>query len=233
MMEQLQKYVPSDLIGKTGDPDILQESDWAKIFKPADSLNVEPENTTTAEPATSEPPMTTAYPNQTYVQDPTPPQILDQLSGICFDVPTGVNVDIMIADAGEFNGFVIQEIVSARVSYSASVIQMNCVGANAVRCQTSNITGTQQEYVQSFMVTSSITFTKVPAVSPEPVILYYKDYNPTLCKQDTCMGELFYPFSESFQGDDFTYSLAVTLLTVIFTTGYLIVTKPWLGFSIR
>ncbi|PIK34038.1 hypothetical protein BSL78_29138 [Apostichopus japonicus] len=158
------------------------------------------------------------------------PQILDQLNGICFDVPTGVNLEVLITDAGEYNGFMIQEIVSAKISYTSSVLKMNCMGANTVRCQTTNTTtGVDEEYVQSFMVTSSVTFTKVPPIPPESVILYYKDYNPALCKQDSCLRGIFYPFTESFQGDSFEYSLAVTMITILVATGYVIVTTPWLG----
>ncbi|PIK59796.1 hypothetical protein BSL78_03251 [Apostichopus japonicus] len=231
MKENLKTFVAADVIGKTGVADVLQESNWAAIIAEEnenvdDSGPIQPTGTS----VTTESPMTTEYPNQTFVQDPTPPQILDQLHGICFDVPTGVNLEVLITDAGEYNGFVIQEIVSAKISYTSAVLKMNCMGANAVRCQSTNTTtGVDEEYVQSFMVTSSVTFTKVPPIPPESVILYYKDYNPALCKQDSCLRGIFYPFTESFQGDSYEYSLAVTMITILIATGYVIVTTPWLG----
>ena len=40
---------------------------------------------------------------------------LDLGQGVCYDVPTGVNLEILYANTGEFGGLVQQEILSARI----------------------------------------------------------------------------------------------------------------------
>ena len=59
---------------------------------------------------------------------------------------------------------------------------------------------------------------------------YHAGRDRDLCLQDACWDNALYPFTRAFQGDDFQYSLAVTLITFFFSVGYIVLTQPWLHF---
>ena len=59
---------------------------------------------------------------------------------------------------------------------------------------------------------------------------YHAGRDRDLCLQDACWDNALYPFTRAFQGDDFQYSLAVTLITLFFSVGYIVLTQPWLHF---
>ncbi|XP_041455562.1 mucin-17-like isoform X1 [Lytechinus variegatus] len=235
MEEQLRALVPADRIGKRGNSSVLVEDDWAEIFNPDDHPFDPP---TTVPPTTEAPlettpdPLTTRFPGQRYV-DPEPPiDALEQLTSRCSGIPTSMNLEVLIAEAGVYSGVPQYEVLAARVQYSTSTVTLTCSGSLGASCilegrpVVSDPAG-NGTIVQSFPVYSTVTYTTVPALEPEPVILYYKDYDPDLCKQDGCLAELFYPLTEGFDGDTYQYSIAVSLVLVIITTAYFIVTSPW------
>ncbi|XP_071489486.1 uncharacterized protein [Diadema antillarum] len=231
MEAELKRLVPSNRIGKRGDSSTTVEEDWVEIFHP----DTHPFDLPTDEPPTTSPlgeettanSQTTEFPGQRYV-DPEPPvNAQDQLSNVCRDVPTAVNLEVLITEAGMYSGVPQYEILSARVTYTTSTIQLTCSGALGASCIFAQPGPSENgTMVQSFPVYSTVTFTTVPAVEPTPVILYYKDYDPDLCQQDACLSELFYPLTASFEGDPFQYSLAVAMVLVIITTAYFLVTWP-------
>ena len=49
------------------------------------------------------------------LQDSAPASIADQLSGVCHDMPTGVNIEILMADVGQNRDTIQQEILGARL----------------------------------------------------------------------------------------------------------------------
>ncbi|XP_030848275.1 cell wall protein DAN4 isoform X2 [Strongylocentrotus purpuratus] len=235
MEDQLRALVPADQIGKRGNSSVLVEEDWALVFNPDDHPFDPP---TTMSPTTEAPlettadPFTTLFPEQRYV-DPEPPiQPVEQLTSRCSGIPTSVNLEVLIAEAGVYSGVTQYEVLAARIQYSTSMMTLTCSGSLGASCYledqpvVSDPAG-NGTIVQSFPVYSTVTYTTVPAVEPEPVILYFKDYDPDLCRQDACLSELFYPISKGFDGDTYQYSIAISLVIVVITVAYFIVTSPW------
>ncbi|XP_070571815.1 uncharacterized protein [Ptychodera flava] len=225
MEGQLQQLFQADRIGKRGNSDPDVESDWAEIFNPIDHEYIAPIPTTgapTTIPETSTPPW-----QREVVPEVT--QTLEQIVGTCEDVPTGINVEILITETAEVRGMKQRAIMSARVNYTTSTLRLSCIGANGVSCYgdyASSYNHSDDEPVQSFVITSTVTFITVPPNEPEPVISYYENYTD-VCKYDTCAWEAFYPMTIHNKGGDYYDNLGYGLFLVLVVLVYYVMTRPW------
>ncbi|XP_006820000.1 tectonic-2-like [Saccoglossus kowalevskii] len=225
MEQQLQQLFPGDNIGKRGNADVNVEDEWATIFNPVDNPYVPVEPSTdvpTAEPTSTLPPGKDIY-------YPEPISNTDEIIGTCYDIPTGINIEILTAVAGQFRGMQQLEIVSARVNYTRSTMRLNCIGPNGVSCYgeyASSYNFTDEEPVQAFLVSSTVTFISVPAVEPEaPASYYVNDTN--VCKYDTCAWEAFYPMTVHNKGGYYQQNLAYGLFLILLILVCFYISKPW------
>ncbi|XP_077996328.1 uncharacterized protein LOC144449628 [Glandiceps talaboti] len=224
MEEQLIQLFPADKIGKKGNAESTLEGDWATIFNPLDhefgEPTPEPTMTTTSVPTIV---YETLPPGQIEIT-PDVPSTLEQIVGTCYDVPTGINVDILIAEVGEYRGAKQREIISAKVSYTTSTLKLNCIGVNGVSCYGNY--SDDDEPVQSFVITSTVSFITVPAVQPEPVMSYYAN-DIDVCRYDTCVEEAFYPMTTRNPNGIYQRNLGYGLFLVLIVIAYYVLTRPW------
>ncbi|XP_067680364.1 mucin-3A-like isoform X2 [Haliotis asinina] len=221
VLNHLSVLMPSDLIGRQGYNDPFDSTMWVTVLRDLPILNE------------------TTVDNSTVPDNTTDDVYLpvDNVRGVCANITSGVNLVVLYGDTGQVNNYTIREVVGARVSYTKSHWRMQCSGAKSARCENSS------QYVQTFTLTSSVTFVKVPASVPEPRIKfytskdpscttdtcarYYEDFEQTVCKYDACWTELLYPITKSYGADPPMYTLAFSLVAVFFITGYFMITRPW------
>ncbi|XP_071093740.1 uncharacterized protein [Haliotis cracherodii] len=221
VLNHLSVLMPSDWIGRQGYNDPFDSTMWVAVLRDIPILN----ETTTDNSTT---------PGNT-TEDVYMP--IDNVRGVCANITSGVNLVVMYGETGQVNGYPIREVVGARVSFTKTDWRMQCSGADSGRCRVSS------QYVQTFTLTSSVTFVKVPASVPEPRIKfytskdpscttdtcarYYEDLEQTVCKYDTCWSQLLYPITKSYGADPPMYTFAFSLVAVFFIIGYFMVTRPW------
>eukprot|EP00058_Branchiostoma_floridae_P014683 XP_002600171.1 hypothetical protein BRAFLDRAFT_66679 [Branchiostoma floridae] len=217
VLAQQESLVTAEFVSRGGNPNSTLITDWLPVI-----------NNDTADP--------TEAPTVAGLE----PDVIDQLQGLCQDIPATVNLEILYADVGKENEFLIQEVVGARVSFSRTLWQLQCTGALAAAClgnssvlvdlgNTSTIDDLITGAVQSFYVTSSVTFTKVPAQTPTPVKKFYVN-DTNVCRRNACWEELFYPVSMAFAGGDFQlyqHNLGSGLLLALFIIAVFVITRPW------
>ncbi|XP_019643538.1 PREDICTED: tectonic-2-like [Branchiostoma belcheri] len=214
---QQESLVTAEFVSRGGNPNSTLITDWVQII-----------NNDTAAP----------------IEAPTPagvePDVVDQLQGLCQDIPAAMNLEVLYADVGKENEFLIQEVVGARVSFSSTLWKLQCSGPLSAACYGNSsvladlgnsstisdlITGT----VQSFYITSSVTFTRVPALTPAPVKRFYAN-STNVCRLNACWEELFYPVSMLFADGDFQryqHNLGSALLLTLFIIAVFVITRPW------
>ncbi|XP_033628209.1 uncharacterized protein LOC117290773 isoform X1 [Asterias rubens] len=221
MLMEFLSMMAADRIGKTGNASTTMLRNWAPVFKPVEQpLPTDPPPVTaavTTDAMTTADMTTSEEQNETLEYRP-----LDLGQGVCYDVPTGVNLEILYANTGEFGGLVQQEILSARINFSKSTIKFQCSGANSVTCHLNQASDNATEWVQSFPVTSTVVFTRVPAEDLGPGYLLS---GPIRCDNDQCFEEMYFPFSPRFKGDSPQYTIGVALFLVLLTIGYVAFTR--------
>ncbi|XP_066295703.1 tectonic-2-like [Branchiostoma lanceolatum] len=214
---QQEALVTAEFVSRGGNPNSTLITDWVPVI-----------NNDTADP--------TEAPTVAELE----PDVVDQLQGLCQDIPAALNLEILYADVGKENEFVIQEVVGARVSFSSTLWRLQCSGAFAAACygnssalvdlgNTSTISDLITGAVQSFYITSSVTFTKVPALTPTPVKRYYAN-DTNVCRRNACWEELFYPVSMAFAGGDFQlyqHNLGSGLVLALSIIAVFVITRPW------
>ncbi|XP_078687068.1 uncharacterized protein LOC144919484 [Branchiostoma floridae x Branchiostoma belcheri] len=214
---QQESLVTAEFVSRGGNPNSTLITDWVQIIN----------NDTAAR-----------------TEAPTPagvePDVVDQLQGSCQDIPAAMNLEILYADVGKENEFLIQEVVGARVSFSSTLWKLQCSGPLAAACygnssvladlgNSSTISDLITGAVQSFYITSSVTFTRVPALTPAPVKRFYAN-STTVCRLNACWEELFYPVSMLFADGDFQryqHNLGSALLLTLFIIAVFVITRPW------
>ncbi|ESO97721.1 hypothetical protein LOTGIDRAFT_228304 [Lottia gigantea] len=211
----LNTLMPSNVLGRQGYNDPNNQTFWVQVLRQniTELLNKSSSDINKTNITNS-----TVYPGES-------------LQGICTDLTTGIHLDILYGETGQGNGYPIQEIVGARISYTIDDWQLSCSGSNSVRCQNNS------NFVETFLLTSSIQYIKVPANTPVKQIKfwtvysdpscqtdacqrYYENFDRSTCHYDTCWHELFYPLSSSYTADSAMYALGFTLVTVIFVIAY-------------
>ncbi|XP_013382566.1 mucin-17 isoform X2 [Lingula anatina] len=230
------KLMSAQYIATVGNPDRANLEDWVAVLR--ESIQFNASTVTTQLPSTTVE-MTTAQQETTSIMDTTTSttnmtenvteeihqyNLFDQVEGVCQSVPTGIHVVIMYAEVGRQDAVYIKQIVGAKVSYSLSTWQMDCLGASGPACANVSTEG----LVQSFLLQSTVTFVKVPAAEPVQPIKYLAGINPSLCKGETCERQLLYPFTSAYQGDPIMYRVGFGLLVIFSSIGLIITLQPWI-----
>ncbi|XP_021349867.1 tectonic-2-like isoform X2 [Mizuhopecten yessoensis] len=145
--------------------------------------------------------------------------IARESSGMCTDVVTGINLEVMYAETGKSNNQPIYEVIGSFVSYTNITLNMTCGTSGDSACQ-----GTG---VQAFPIHSSVNFVKVSAQTPPRIDRWLEFYDESICSKDTCWDELLYPLSSAYDGDSKQFALAMVLVLILFILGYLMLVRPW------
>ncbi|XP_038053758.1 mucin-5AC-like isoform X2 [Patiria miniata] len=213
MLAELQSTVAADRIGKVGNANTSIENNWAPIFNSEeDIIPTEPPPTTVA-PTTVD--MTTNEQTTPEFFNETQSSPMDLLQGLCYEVPTAVNIEILYAKAGEYGSVIQREILAAYVTYTRSTVKLNCIGADGFACHLDQTSNETTDWVQSFPVASTVTF------------ILTERQSARRCDYDQCDEEMLFLLSLRFQGDSRTYTVAMLMIVVLLTIAYFAITKPW------
>lgn len=201
IINRLNALMPSDVLGRRGYNDVRNSGYWLNVLR--DDLSV------------------LCIASEYYPVGKSP---VDNRTGICRNITSGIHLDILYAETGRSNGFSIYEILGGKVSYTTSTWEVKCGGPGGSVCDESGS--------QSFLLTSSVRFTRVPPQTPEPVAKYYEtpeEDDRELCPGDRCWDNLMYPLSGRYigMGDSKEYVFAMVCSAIVFFIGYLLVTRPF------
>ncbi|KAK0069005.1 tectonic-2 [Biomphalaria pfeifferi] len=226
---QLNVLMAANRIGRYGYNDPSNSSMWIPVIR--QSL----ENTTD-QLMTTAAPVNGTFSNTTTANVTEPLRSwANNISGVCF-VPTGIHLHIMYAQTGVVNDFPRYEVTGAYIGYSQSNWTLNCAGANSAAC-------TVNSSVQSFYLTSTVRYIRIPA-DPKPsqskfyascdpdnfgsdtCERFFTTFNQGECYYDTCWQELAYPVTSLYQGESRMYTLPFFLVFVLGVIGYVSVARP-------
>ncbi|XP_045171552.1 tectonic-2-like isoform X2 [Mercenaria mercenaria] len=199
IINRLNNLMPSDLIGRRGYNDQANRGYWLPVLR--DDL--------TPQCILSE-------------YFPLGLSPVDNRTGICYNITSGIHLEIFYGVTGKSNSFPIYEILGSKVSYSNTTWQVRCSGPAGGVCQGTNS--------QPFYLTSSVRFIEIPPQTPEPVSRYYetpREEDKQLCPGDICWDNLFYPFTRRYNSDSREYVFGMVSLSIIFFVGYLLVSRPF------
>ncbi|XP_060064682.1 serine-rich adhesin for platelets-like [Ylistrum balloti] len=149
--------------------------------------------------------------------------IARESSGMCTDVVTGINLEIMYAETGKSDYQPIYEVIGAFISYTNITLNLTCGTSGDPACQGIG--------VQAFPIHSTVNFVKVSAQTPPRIDRWQEFYDASICSKDTCWEELIYPLSSAYDGSK-QFALAMVLLLILFIIGYLMLVRPWWSINI-
>ena len=230
ILYQQDNLMLSNCISRGGDPNRTDLEAWISVFREDISGIITvpnyPDEGTTVETTSLFPEVTTDYSS-----DNESLSYVDQLVGRCASVPASIHVDIMYALVGKINYVPVYEIIGAKISYGLSTWSLYCSGKDGEACTEKNLEETQAQ-VQTFIVSSSVSFILVPASPPETLTEYEQRQmvnksDRDICEQEKCWRELFYPLTPAYTGETNFYIYGFTTSTVLFIIGYFYVTKPF------
>ncbi|XP_053224618.1 tectonic-2 isoform X2 [Podarcis raffonei] len=137
------------------------------------------------------------------------------LKGICLDIPTHLNIQIITADVGAVEGIPQQEIVGVQVSISTVTWQVQC----PIACE---------DKASSLSISAAVQFIKIPAQPPVPKTRFQINYTEYDCKRnDVCWPELLYPLTRYYTGEPYSQTLAKGLMLVFFILVAAVLSDPW------
>uniref|UniRef100_A0A670JZ06 Tectonic family member 2 n=1 Tax=Podarcis muralis TaxID=64176 RepID=A0A670JZ06_PODMU len=137
------------------------------------------------------------------------------LKGICLDIPTHLNIQIITADVGAVEGIPQQEIVGVQVSISTVTWQVQC----PIACE---------DKASSLSISAAVQFIKIPAQPPVPKTRFQINYTEYDCKRnDVCWPELLYPLTRYYTGEPYSQTLAKGLMLIFFILVAAVLSDPW------
>ncbi|XP_029427149.1 tectonic-2 isoform X2 [Rhinatrema bivittatum] len=135
--------------------------------------------------------------------------------GIIQDVPANLNIQVITADTGAVEGIRQQEILAVTVSFSTAVWQFQCSSA----CD---------NYNQSFPVSASVQFIKIPAQPPPAATSFQMSYTEYDCNRNAvCWPHLAYPMTRHYTGEAYSQSITQGLVLVAFFLLAAVLGGPW------
>ncbi|XP_042297568.1 tectonic-2 isoform X2 [Sceloporus undulatus] len=146
---------------------------------------------------------------------PSTNESVQNLKGICPDIPGYLNIQIITADVGAIEGIAQEEILGVQISFSMITWQIQC----PVIC----------EAKASFLpITVAVQFIKIPAQPPVPLTRFQINYTEYDCRRnDVCWPELFYPLTTYYTGEPYSRSLAKGLMLIFFALIGVVLSDPW------
>ncbi|CAG5135541.1 unnamed protein product, partial [Candidula unifasciata] len=225
ILDSLDVLMAADVIGRYGYNDISNENMWVPVLRQALNISSSEENSTSISNTTSL--------NETVEELQS---WANSITGVCL-LPSAASLHILYAQTGAANGYPRYEVLGAYIHYTITNFTMDCMGANSGRCQPTS--GSSQQ----FLLSSSVTFTLVPATpldsrrrfdtrcNPDSILSdtcyrYFTDFGSEECYYGTCWQELAYPLLSVYQGDPRVYALPFFLVLVLGVIGYVSVARP-------
>ncbi|KAI1900977.1 hypothetical protein AGOR_G00055390 [Albula goreensis] len=158
--------------------------------------------------------------NITYVPlDATDPSVSPP--GTCAGVPSHLKIHIISASV-RVQGVPSQnQIQAVEVSYTVSTWRAECGGGEPGPCLDMNLT-------QSFPISSSVTFSDIPAQAGRPKTRFQINFTEYDCdRNDVCWPQLAYPLTRYYTGEPYSQSLAKGLILVFFFIAASVLGTPW------
>ncbi|XP_041084032.1 tectonic-2 isoform X3 [Polyodon spathula] len=145
----------------------------------------------------------------------------DNLPGICTGIPANMNIQIITADVGVVQGVPQTGIRAVEVGFTSVTWKIQCGGANAAACVNDSI-------VQSFPVSTSVTFIKIPAQPLPSKSRFQLNYTEYDCdRNDVCWPQLAYPLTRYYTGESYSQSIAKGMILVLFFIVASVLGSPW------
>jgi len=149
------------------------------------------------------------------------------LTGRCEHIPATVIYHIVYTDDNYLNGFPVSEILAAKISFVRETWNMRC--ASGKTCVTSS------NRPESFIVTSHVTFTKIPASTKEQFSKNDFRINNTCERDASCWREIFLPLNPAMyrtqpsEDSDrlLQYNYTFALIITLFSVGILLLQQDW------
>nr|XP_060641528.1 tectonic-2 [Anolis sagrei ordinatus] len=137
------------------------------------------------------------------------------LKGICLDIPSHLNIQIITADVGAIEGAAQEEILGVQMSFSMITWQVQCPLVCEVR--------------DTFLpISVAVQFIQIPAQPPVPMTRFQINYTEYDCKRnDVCWPELFYPLTSYYTEEPYSRSLAKGLLLIFFIVIAVVLSALW------
>jgi len=149
------------------------------------------------------------------------------LTGRCKDIPATVLYQFVYTDDNYLNGFPVSEILAAKISFVRETWNMRC--ASDKTCITSS------NRSESFIVTSQVSFIKIPASTTGQLSKNDFRINNTCERDATCWKEMFLPLSpamyrtQSNEDSDrlLQYNFTFALIIILIAVGILLLQQDW------
>ncbi|XP_066510478.1 tectonic-2-like isoform X1 [Hoplias malabaricus] len=155
---------------------------------------------------------------RTVVQNSSQPAV--DFNGVCTGVPAHLHIHIRSLIMGTVAGVPQKMIQSAELSFKVATWSLECDAEEGSPCVSPDLT-------QSFLVTSSVTFTDVP-ISTLPKSRFHINFTEFDCERnDVCWPELFFPLTVYYTGEPYTQALAKGLILVFFFIAAFVLGNPW------
>jgi len=154
------------------------------------------------------------------------------LTGRCEDIPATVLYQFVYTDDNYLNGSPVSEILAAKISFVRETWNMRC--ASDQTCVASS------NRSESFIVTSKVSFTKIPASTTGQLSKNDFRINNTCERDATCWKEIFLPLSPAMyrtqsNGDSdrlLQYNFTFALIIILFAIGILLLQQDWKSIGI-
>nr|XP_033811164.1 tectonic-2 isoform X2 [Geotrypetes seraphini] len=135
--------------------------------------------------------------------------------GILQDIPANLNIRVITTVVGAVEGILQQEILAVSISFSTAVWQFQCSSA----CE---------NYSQSFLISASVQFIKIPAQPPPSMTSFQLNYTEYDCnRNEVCWPHLAYPVTQYYTGETYSQCITKGLVLVSFFLLAALLSRPW------
>ncbi|XP_028270308.1 tectonic-2 [Parambassis ranga] len=139
----------------------------------------------------------------------------------CYGIPSYQHIHVWSLITGMAEGIPQREIRALQVSYTLSNWRLDCGGGAISSCADPLKT-------QLFPITSSVTFTDIPANTGPPKTRFQINFTEYDCdRNDVCWPELAFPITKYYTGESYSLSLAKGIILVFFFITASILGTPW------
>ncbi|XP_026878954.2 tectonic-2 isoform X2 [Electrophorus electricus] len=142
-------------------------------------------------------------------------------SGVCSGVPTHLHIHIRSAIMGTVEGVPQNMIEAVELSFKETTWSVECDTSGSNPCVTPDL-------MQSFSITSSVTFTVAPISLEVPKTRFRINFTEFDCERnDVCWPELVFPLTTYYKGEPHSQALAKGLILVFFFIAASVLGTPW------
>ncbi|XP_051514662.1 tectonic-2 [Myxocyprinus asiaticus] len=142
-------------------------------------------------------------------------------SGECSAVPTHLHIHVRSVIMGQVQGVPQKVIQAVEISFRETAWRLECDMVMSNPC-------VDPEMMQTFPVTSSVTFTENPLNAQVPRSRFSINFTEFDCdRNDVCLPELAFPLTRYYTGEPYSQALAKGLLLVFFFIAASVLGTPW------